>query len=122
MRMCLHAPHMNMSLQLAGSYGQCAYGHWTCAESALQMCIEPIFEIARAGLQKSYYKLQHAWSPTGLLADLRYFRFSKILILSRHSGHDGHMELSDIVGSCGHCVVLNMADNKMAENQILIML
>ena len=89
----------------------------------------PIFEIARAGLQKSYYKLQHAWSPTGLLADLRYFRFSKILILSRHSGHDGHMELSDIVGGCGHgghnvhtghCVVLNMADNKMAENQIHI--
>ena len=74
------------------------------------LCIVPIPEIARAGLQKSYYKLQHAWSPTGLLADLRYFRFSKILILSRHSGHDGHMELSDIVGSCGHgghFVVLN---------------
>ena len=106
---------MHMSLKLK-------FLHMDMCKCALcTLCIVPIPEIARAGLQKSYYKLQHAWSPTGLLADLRYFRFSKILILSRHSGHDGHMELSDIVGSCGHCVVLNMADNKMAENQIHIM-
>ena len=70
-------------------------GHVHCADV-------PIPEIARASLQKSYYKLQHAWSPTGLLADLRYFRFSKISILCRHTGHDGHMELSDMIGTCGH--------------------
>ena len=93
---------MHMSLKL--KFVNMDIRHVHCA-----LCIVPIAEIARAGLQKSYYKLQHAWSPTGLLADLRYFRFSKILILSRHSGHDGHMELSDMVGSCGHgghCVVI----------------
>ena len=113
---------MNMSLQLTGSYGQCAYGHWTCAESALQMCIVPIFEIARAGLQKSYYKLQHAWSPTGLLADLRYFRFQFLVEILDMMGIWSCQIWLKVMDMVDIASLLDMADNKMAENQILIMI